>query len=113
MKTIVAILLFAGTLLAQSQSMPEPGGAYPLVLTVISAQRSARGGEMTTHIVGILSDDPQQTQLHMVCDGGIFSRGPDGKANTYPARYAGKSHQIKIQTREMGSDKIHEYKCKY
>ena len=68
---------------------------------------------MTTHIVGILSDDPQQTQLHMVCDGGIFSRGPDGKANTYPARYAGKSHQIKIQTREMGSDKIHEYKCKY
>ena len=54
MKTIVAILLFAGTaMLAQSQSMPEPGGAYPLVLTVISAQRSARGGEMTTHIVGI------------------------------------------------------------
>src|ERR1035438_9777197 len=107
MKTIVAILLFSGMLFAQSQSMPEPAGAYPLVLTVTSAQRSNSGGQITTHIIGYLSDDPQQTQLHMMCNGGIFSRGPDGKANTYPARYSNKSQQIKIQTREMGSDKVH------
>jgi cyanophycinase len=86
---------------------------YPLILTVISAQRANRRGYTTTYIVGYLSDDPQKTQLHMVCDAGIFSRGPDGKANTYPARYSGKSHQIKIAAREIGSDKVHESTCKY
>jgi hypothetical protein len=60
----------------QSQSSPEPNGASPLTLTVTSAQRTNQGGYTTTHIIGSLSDDPQQQQLHMVCDGGIFSRGP-------------------------------------
>src|SRR5713101_5596151 len=81
---------------------------YPVTLTVISAQRTNHGGYTTTDIVGYLSDDPRQTQLHMVCDAGIFSRGPDGKANTYPARYSGKSHQLKIGARAIGSDKVHE-----
>jgi cyanophycinase len=86
---------------------------YPVALTVVSAQRTNHGGYTTTEIVGYLSDDPRQTQLHMVCDAGILSRGPDGKPNTYPARYNGKSHQLKIQTREIGSDKVHEFTCKY
>ena len=77
------------------------------------AQRTNHGGYTTTDIIGYLSDDPRQTQLHMVCDVGIFSRGPDGKANTYPARYSGKSHQLKIAAREIGSDKVHESTCKY
>jgi cyanophycinase len=86
---------------------------YPVVLTVISAERTNHNGYTTTDIVGYLSDDPRKTQLHMVCDAGIFSRGPDGKANTYPARYSGKSHQLKIGAREIGSDKVHESTCKY
>jgi cyanophycinase len=104
-----------------ARNIPAPAAAtgesqtnkYPLTLTVISAQRTTRGGYTTTDIVGYLSDDPRQTQLHMVCDAGIFSRGPDGKANTYPARYSGKSHQLKIAAREIGSDKVHESTCKY
>jgi hypothetical protein len=103
------------------QNTPAPAAAtgesqatkYPVVLTVISAQRTNHGGYTTTDIVGYLSDDPRQTQLHMVCDTGVFSQGPDGKANRYPARYSGKSHQIKIAAREIGSDKVHESTCKY
>jgi hypothetical protein len=113
-KVVCAVVLLSAALLAQSQSLPEPSQSpYPLVLTVLSAQRTNQRGYTTTHITGYLSDDPQQTQWHMVCDAGIFSRGPNGQANTYPARYSGKSHQVKIQTREMGSDKVHEYTCKY
>jgi cyanophycinase len=104
-----------------ARSIPAPAAAtgesqankYPVTLTVISAQRTNHGGYTTTDIIGYLSDDPRQTQLHMVCDAGIFSRGPDGKANTYPARNSGKSHQLKIGAREIGSDKVHEFTCKY
>ena len=103
-----------------ARNTPAPAAAtesqaskYPVVLTVISAQRTNHGGYTTTDIIGYLSDDPGQTQLHMVCDTGVFSQGPDGKANRYPARYSGKSHQIKIAAREIGSDKVHESICKY
>jgi hypothetical protein len=104
-----------------ARNTPAPAAAtgdsqaskYPVVLTVISAERTNRNGYTTTDIVGYLSDDLRKTQLHMVCDAGIFSRGPDGKANTYPARYSGKSHQLKIGAREVGSDKVHEFTCKY
>ncbi len=103
--------------LARNTPAPATGESqankYPVTLTVISAQRTNHGGYTTTDIVGYLSDDPRQTQLHMVCDAGIFSRGPDGKANTYPARYSGKSHQLKIAAREIGSDKVHESTCKF
>lgn len=90
-------------------------GEHPLYELKRSCELSDlfQGAYTTTHIIGYLSDDPQRTQLHMECDAGIFSRGPDGKANTYAARYSGKSHQIKIQTREMGTDKIREHTCKY
>jgi cyanophycinase len=104
-----------------ARNTPAPAAAtgnsqaskYPVVLTVISAERTNHNGYTTTDIVGYLSDDPRKAQLHMVCDAGIFSRGPDGKANTYPARYSGKSHQLKIGAREVGSDKVHEFTCKY
>jgi cyanophycinase len=104
-----------------ARNIPAPAAAtgesqtnkYPVVLTVTSAQRTNHGGYTTTEIIGYLSDDPRQTQLHMVCDAGIFSRGSDGKPNTYPARYSGKSHQIKVGAREIGSDKVHELTCKY
>ncbi|HEU5231463.1 MAG TPA: hypothetical protein VFU50_01290 [Terriglobales bacterium] len=85
---------------------------YPLTLTVISAERYNHGGYITTNIIGWLSDDPQRQQLHMVCDTGIFSRGPDGRANRYAAR-RNKPHEIKIGAREMGKDKIKEHTCKY
>jgi hypothetical protein len=64
--------------------------------------------------MGSLSDDPQNKQLHMTCDVGIFSIGSDGKTgNQYPARHGSKSNEIKIATREQGSDKIHEHTCKF
>lgn len=116
MKTVVAIILLAvsGLLLAQ-QSTPEPtNSAYPLVLTVMRAQRTTKQGYTTTHITGYLSDDPNQQQIHMICDVGIFSLDAHGRpGNSYPARYSGKTNQIKIQTRELGSNKVHEHTCKY
>jgi cyanophycinase len=111
----------AATTESISRNIPTPAAPtgesqtskYPIILTVTSATRTNHAGYTSTEIIGYRSDDPGQTQLHMVCDIGIFSRGPDGKANTYPARNGGKSHQLKIETRDIGSDKTHEHTCKY
>jgi hypothetical protein len=85
---------------------------YPLTLRVVYAHRMANRYGQTTEVRGYLSDEPQQ-QLHMSCDVGIFSIGPDGKlGNKYLAR-RNKAHEIKIGAREEGSDKIHEHTCKY
>ena len=112
MRTTLSILLFCTSLFGQPQPLPDH--EYPLTLSVTRAQRSNRGGYVTTQIIGSLSDDPEQKQLHMTCDVGIFSIGPDGKVgNKYPARHGDKSNEIKIATREQGSDKIHEHTCKF
>ena len=111
MKPIGTILLLSGLLWAQSQSRPE----YPLTLTVTSAQVSKNATGTTTQIMGYLSESSLQQQVHIVCKGAIFNPSPDGKANTYPARYA-YSHnpvpqRIKIQAREIGTGNIREYTC--
>ena len=111
MKPTAMILLLSGLLWAQSPSMPE----YPLTLTVTSTQVSKNATGKTTQIMGYLSEGLLQQQVHIVCKGAIFSPNPDGKANTYPARYA-YSHnpvpqRIKIQAREIGTGNIHEYTC--
>lgn len=116
MKTLLAIVLFFSSNAFAQQFTSQPdrddNDKYPLTLTVTSAKRYNHSGYITTEIIGWLSDDPQRQQLHMTCDVGIFSIGPDGKANKYLARHD-KSHQIKIGTREMGKDKIREHTCKY
>ena len=112
MKTTLAVLLLSISLFGQPQNSPADA-AYPLTLTVLSAHRTTHLGLTTTAIVGELSDDPQKQQLHMECEGGLFSRGPDGKANVYAARHSSKPNQIKVQGRQLGSDKISEHTCKY
>jgi len=114
MKPIATILLLSGSLWAQSQSIHE----YPLTLTVTSAQLSKDAtGTTTTQIMRYLSDvDQQKHRVHMVCNGAISSHGPDGKANTYPARYGYQASlktpkHIRIYARETGKDSMREYKC--
>lgn len=114
MKTVLAVLFFCSSLYGQSQPATDtPDPAFPLTLSVTMAQRMERNGFTITHITGYLSDDPEKKQMHMECDAAIFARGPhQGEPNTYPARRA-KPHQLKIQAREIGSDKVHEHTCKY
>ena len=86
---------------------------YPLVLKVWSAQRRTTREGTTTQILGSISDD-QDKRLHMTCDVGVFSIGPNGNTgNEYPARHGNKENEIKISTREQGSDKIKEHTCKF
>src|SRR6266852_3848226 len=112
MRMTISILLFGASLLGQPQPLPDHD--YPLTLSVTRATRHNHGGYMTTEVMGSLSDDPEHKQLHMTCDVGIFSIGPDGQVgNKYPARRGNKSNEIKIATREQGSDKVHEHTCKF
>ncbi|MGA2905034.1 MAG: hypothetical protein ABSD98_14470 [Candidatus Korobacteraceae bacterium] len=86
---------------------------YPLILTVTSAARHTHKGVTTTTGTGVLTlkDDPSKPpeNISFQCDTGVFSRA--GK-NTYPARVH-KPFQLKIAAREMGSDKVKEFTCKY
>jgi hypothetical protein len=112
MRTVLSFLLFGASLLGQP--LPLPDHDYPLTLNVTRAKRFNHNGYVTTEIIGSLSDDPEHKQLHMTCDVGIFSIGPDGKVgNQYPARHGSKSNEIKIAAREQGSDKVHEHTCKF
>jgi hypothetical protein len=108
----LGIVLLSTFLFGQPQPLPQHD--YPLTLSVNRAHRLNHNGYETTEVIGSLSDDPQHKQLHMTCDVGIFSIGTDGKVgNEYPARHGNKSNEIKIGTREQGSDKIHEHTCKH
>jgi hypothetical protein len=112
MKTIAIIVLLSGSLWAQSESIQR----YPLTLTVMSAQISKDANGTSTQINSYLSDDPLKQPVHMVCDVAMSSRGPDGKANTYPARYSYKPlvdspNHIRIYAREPGKSIMREYKC--
>jgi hypothetical protein len=81
---------------------------------VTRAMRSNHGGYVTTEIMGALSDDPEHGQTHVTCDVGIFRIGPGGKlGNRYPARRSNNSNEVKIETREQGSDKVREHTCKF
>jgi len=112
MRSIATILLFSGLAWAQSESLPK----YPLVLTVTSAHVSNTQAGTTTDIMGYLSDDPWKRPVRMVCDVAMSSRGPEGNANTYPARYGYQSRlnepkHVRIYAREPGKISMREYKC--
>src|SRR5260370_8704744 len=112
MKVLLALLLSYIWIVGEAQPLPEH--FYPLTLSVTRPTRHNHNGYVTTDIVGSLSDDPEHKQLHMTCDVGIFSIGPDGQpGNKYQARHGNKTNEIKIAAREQGSDKIHEHTCKF
>jgi cyanophycinase len=102
-------LLIPGAVTTESAS----GSRYPLTLTVTSAQRRSHNGEMSTNGTGLLTwtGDPGKPaqRITFECDTGVFSRAG---SNVYPARSI-KPYQIKIESREMGSDKVLEATCKY
>lgn len=89
------------------------GDKYPLILTVTSASRRTGKSGTTTTGTGVLTskEDPSKPpeNVNFECDTGVFSRA--GK-NVYPARVH-KPFQLKIAAREIGSDKVQEFTCKY
>jgi hypothetical protein len=95
---------------AQSESQASK---YPLVLTVTSASRRTHKGATTTMGAGVLTskDDPTKPpeNISFQCDTGVYSHA--GK-NIYPARLH-KPYQLRIAVREIGSEKIKEFTCKY
>jgi hypothetical protein len=86
---------------------------YPLVLTVSSAARRTHKGATTTTGTGVLTskDDPSRPpeDISFQCDTAVYSHA--GK-NVYMARVH-KPYQLKIAAREIGSDKVKEFTCKY
>ena len=102
-------LLTPGAVTTESAS----GSRYPLRLTVTSAQRRSHNGEISTNGTGLLTwtGDPGKPaqRITFECDTGVFSRAG---SNIYPARIA-KPYQLKIEMREIGSEKVKEFTCKY
>ncbi len=92
---------------------PSQVSKYPLTLTVTSALRHVGNGGTTTTGVGLLTskDDPSKPaqRINFECDTGIYSRAGN---NVYPAR-VNKPYQIRIEWREIGSEKVHESTCRY
>jgi len=92
---------------------PSQGSKYPLTLTVTSALRHVGNGGTTTTGVGLLTskDDPSKPpqRIDFECDTAVYSRAGN---NVYPAR-VNKPYQLRIEWREIGSDKVHESTCKY
>jgi len=86
---------------------------YPLILTVTSAARRTHKGETTTTGTGVLTskDDPSKPpeDIRFQCDTAVFSHAGN---NVYVAR-VNKPYQLKIAAREIGSDKVKEFTCKY
>ncbi len=108
----VALLFLAGFLFAQSSSLPE----YPLTLTITSAQLSKSASGTTTHVIGSLSENSWRQSVKLSCNVALSSVGPDGKANSYPARWGYTSRAdapktIRIYVREPGKNSMREYRC--
>jgi hypothetical protein len=86
---------------------------YPLILTVTSAARHTHKGATTTTGTGVLTskDDPSKPPENIAfqCDTAVFRHAGN---NVYPARVH-KPYQLKIAAREIGSDKVQEFTCKY
>lgn len=112
MSKIAMILLLSGSLSAQSPTLPE----HPLVLTIIGVQASKSATGMTTHVIGVLSEESWKQSVELSCNVGLSSSGPDGKANTYPARWgynqrANWPKSVMIYVREPGEPSMRDYKC--
>lgn len=127
--TIWVAMVFGGlmlTLAASARNVPriayessstvqgEPQASkYPLVLTVTSAARRTHKGATTTSGTGVLTsrDDPSRPpeNISFQCDTAVSSHAG---TNVYMARVH-KPYQLKIAAREIGSDKMKEFTCKY
>jgi cyanophycinase len=90
----------------------EADNKYPLTLTVTSATRSPTQSGIETVGAGLLQSkdrsNPESKRVSFECNVSLYSIG----SNFYPARVDGP-RQIRIATRDIDSDKIHEYICKY
>ncbi len=86
---------------------------YPLILKVTAARRFVGQSGTKTSGAGLLTSkaDSKSTPQDIIieCDTGIYSRAG---YNIYPARID-HPHQLKIVVRELGSDKMDEFTCKY
>jgi hypothetical protein len=111
-KLAVTFLVFPSIQCAQTASSP----AYSFTLTVLSAKVLNSQTGPTTQAVGFLSDDLQKQPLQMLCDTAMSDKGPDGRPNTYPARYGLQSgwkspKHIWIYAGEPGKLSMKEYRC--
>ena len=90
----------------------QPNNKYPLTLSVASASRSASQSGIKTVGAGLLEtkdrSNPESKRISFECNVSLYSIGN----NSYPARVDGP-HQVQIATRDIDSDKIHEFICKY
>ncbi|MFZ0311550.1 MAG: hypothetical protein WAL85_02470 [Candidatus Korobacteraceae bacterium] len=106
----VSTIAYANSSTVQSESQASK---YPLVLTVTSASRHTHKGATTTTGSGVLTskDDPSKAaeDITFQCDTAVSSHAG---TNVYMARVH-KPYQLKIAAREIGSDKVKEFTCKY
>jgi hypothetical protein len=84
----------------------------PLALTVTTANRKKTRSATLTVGTGLLesrnSPNAESQQINYECGVSLYSVGN----NVYPARPDGP-HQIKIRAREVNTDNLREYACKF
>jgi len=88
----------------------QPQDDLPLVLTVNNASRRTTSSGITTVGQGVLQSrtSSESQQINYECGVSLYSVGK----NEYLARSDGP-HQIKIRAREVNTDKLREYTCKF
>jgi len=90
----------------------ESQSEYPLALRVTAATRSESKSGIKTVGTGTLesrnSSDAELKQINYECGVSLYSVGN----NVYPARPDG-THQIKILAREVNTNRLREYTCKF
>lgn len=90
----------------------QTGEKYPLTLTVTTATRSQTKSGVKTVGVGLLeskdSSNPKSKRVGFECNVSLYSIG----GNPYPAR-AESTNEIGILEREINTDKVRPYACKY
>jgi cyanophycinase len=88
----------------------QPQDDLPLVFTVNSASRKTTRSGVTTVGQGVLQSrtGSGSQEINYECGVSLYSVGK----NEYPARPDG-AHQIKILAREVNTDRLLEYTCKF
>jgi len=88
----------------------QPHDDLPLVMTVNSASRKTTRSGVTTVGQGVLQSrtGSESQQINYECGVSLYSVGK----NEYPARPDG-ARRIKIRAREVNTDILHEYTCKF
>jgi cyanophycinase len=91
---------------------PKNGDQYAATLTVTAAARSRTQSGIKTVGAGLLepkNGSSQESQrINFECNVSLYSVGK----NVYPARVDGP-HQLTIRAREIDTDKLQEFVCKY